>query len=659
MLSASAISKSFGDQVLFEKASFTIGPRDRIAMIGPNGSGKTTLFNILARRSRPDSGSLSVRKGTTVGFLEQNISPASQMLLLDNVLAGSTRVTGLAHRLQVIQEELAEAGAEEMNVLLSELGELQHRFEAAGGYDLEYEAKIVLGGLGFSEADFVRPVSQFSGGWLMRAELAKLLLINPDMLLLDEPTNHLDLESCLWFEDYLKSYQGAVMVTSHDRAFLNRLVERVFAIEQQKLLLHRGNYDSYVQTRQRELEVLEATAERQERKVQQEMRFIERFRAKNTKATQVQSRLKKLEKMERVVAPRTSRKIHFSFPEPPRSGEEVITLSHVRKAYGENVVYRDLNLVLHRGDRVALIGHNGAGKTTLLRMLAGVLPFEHGERRLGPGAREAYYAQYQLELLNPANSVIDELRTVATDQSEQQLRTILGGFLFSGDDAYKQVSVLSGGESSRLALAKMLTQRANMLLMDEPTNHLDIPSREILTDALEAYTGTLCFITHDRTLIREIANKIIEVREGRLVVFEGDYDSFLRWREAGVTSTASAKREPEQVQEAKSSRERQRERKRRDGELRNSYYRRRAPIERRISEIEQELPRVEKEAREADLLLADPNYYSDSTLVLETVERRRSLAERMSRLNEEWEQLYAELGGIRSEFEEQKGEIAV
>ncbi|HHE41654.1 MAG TPA: ABC-F family ATP-binding cassette domain-containing protein, partial [Dehalococcoidia bacterium] len=490
MLSATSISKSYGDRVLFKNVTFTIGPRDRIALIGPNGSGKTTLFNILARHIEPDSGSLSIRKGTTIGFLQQDIAGSSCQRLLDSVVAGSTRITGAAHRLRLLQQEMAEASGEELRQLMKELGDLQHRFEAMGGYDLEHEARIVLGGLGFKESDFVRPVSEFSGGWLMRAELAKLLLLNPDMLLLDEPTNHLDLESCLWFEEYLKTYQGAVMVTSHDRAFLNRTVDRVFALEQQALMVHRGNYDSYVESRKREVEILEATAKRQDRKIQQEMRFINRFRAKNTKATQVQSRVKRLEKMERVVVPRTSARMHFSFPEPRRPAEEVATLSHVYKAYGDNVVYRDLSLTLRRGDRAALVGPNGAGKTTLLKMLAGVLPFERGQRKLGDHVQTAYYAQHQLELLTPSNTVIDELRTAARDQTDTQLRTILGGFLFRGDDVFKKVDVLSGGEKSRLALAKMLTQRANLLLMDEPTNHLDIPSREMLSDALASYSGT-------------------------------------------------------------------------------------------------------------------------------------------------------------------------
>ncbi len=656
MLGISDISKSYGDQTLFSAVTFNMGARDRIAIIGPNGSGKTTLFGIIAGNVLPDSGSVNMQRGTTIGYLEQEIRPSSERQLLDDVANASTRISKLAHKIQVLQEELAGGvDGESLKELLHELGELQHSFEFAGGYSAEHEARAVLSGLGFVESDFHRPLTDFSGGWLMRAALAKLLLLSPDVLLLDEPTNHLDLESCIWFERYLGSYRGAVLVVSHDRAFLNRVVSKVLAIEQGKCIFHRGNYDSFVIARKKEIEVTEATAKRQNLKIKKEMRFIERFRAKNTKATQVQSRMKQLTKMERVVIPRATRKMQFSFPEPVRSGERVITLNHILKSYDANVVYRDLNLVLNRGDRVALVGPNGAGKTTLLKILAGVLPFDKGERKLGHNVITAYYAQYQLELLDPTNNILTELQSVAQDEPEQKLRRILGAFLFSGDDVYKKISVLSGGEKSRLVLTKMLIQSANFLLMDEPTNHLDIASREILADALEAYRGSLCFITHDRTLIRQIANKIIEIRDGNLQVLTGNYEDYLNWKESLGQGVSKISEVPMSLAIGKgATNNRLRQRKLIEGELRNKYYRESAPTRKRIAEIEAELSELEAQFREVESLFSDEDHYGCSAQVIATIEKHHGLKEIISSLIEEWERLSIELERMKREFEKAK-----
>jgi ATP-binding cassette subfamily F protein 3 len=511
-------AKSYGGRVLFRDLSWRLAAGERVGLVGPNGAGKTTLCRVLTGLEDLDAGQVTRSRDSTIGYLPQEAASAPAGSVFAEALRGFAEVWAIEHEMNEVAHALATAADD---ALTARYGDLQHRFEALGGYRLESQARAILGGLGFADAEVMRPLAEFSGGWRMRAALARLLLLRPSLLLLDEPTNHLDLESLAWLETFLTTYEGAVVVVSHDRYFLNRMVTSIAELGPAGLTVYPGDYDEFLAEREARRALLEARARNQAKQVAEIERFIERFRYKATKARQVQSRVKMLERLERVERPEQGREIRFRFPEPPRTGRRVIALRDVHKAYGEKIVYAGVDFEVERGDKVALVGLNGAGKSTLLRMVAGVLPFESGERILGSHATVHYYAQHQLDALDPARTALEELEAAAPDLTQTRLRTILGAFLFSGDAVDKRVAVLSGGEKARVALARMLVRPAALLALDEPTNHLDLVSREVLEEALVAFPGTIVFISHDRYFINRVATRIVEVEAGVLTPYLG------------------------------------------------------------------------------------------------------------------------------------------
>ncbi len=627
MLSITNISKSYGPRLLFTDVSFSIVKGDRVAIVGQNGVGKTTLLSIILGNEEADTGEIALVRGTTVGFLPQEaITLEGNRTVLEVAISVTDEHAELRRKISELEKN-GERDTENYRKICQ-------RYRELGAYELEPKAAKILRGLAFREADFDRPVSSMSGGWMMRAYIARLLVMQPDLLILDAPTNHLDLETLLWFQTYLHTYPGAILMISHDRTFLNALVGSVLELRNKHLQRFRGNYDSYLEQRKALVAQQWAAYKNQQQQIATLQRFVDRFGAKATKAAQAQSKLKQIERMDIVEAPENDEKtMDIDFPQPEPSGQRVLTLENVYYAYGDLVVYQDLNLTIERGERIVFIGPNGAGKSTLLKILASVLTVQQGKRTLGHKVTCGYYSQNRLDMLTPENTVLEEAMSIPNPPLEVTVRSVLGSFLFSEDDVFKKVSVLSGGEKSRLALVKILLNPPNLLLMDEPTIHLDIASSDVLIDALKQYGGTLVFISHDVTFIRALAQKVLHISAGKITPYAGGYDYYLQKNAVADERQGLFNARPEETKDD-SGNLTTREQKKLENQKRREETLRKREETMRLNRLEREIMALETKIQELTAQLEDPTVYSDHLALRklndELTELQTALAEKYS-----------------------------
>ncbi len=641
LLHARALSVRYGPKVLLDGASFALGHHDRAGLIGPNGSGKSTLLKILAGQLEPDGGAVQLVRKARAGYLPQELSELPPGSVLDGVLASVPGRSWLQARLAAAEAALAQAVTEEEQVELGgELAELHEQLAHHEELYGRHRAEEILGGLGFARPELLRPASELSGGWKMRAALAALLLQDPELLLLDEPTNHLDVPTLEWFDSFLRHSRKALLLVSHDREFLDRQIDRVLSLEPEGLRAYAGNYERYLELRAAEEERLAAQAEKQSRRRAQMQAFIDRFRAKATKARQVQSRVRLLEKEEIVQVREERATVRFRFPEAPRSGREVARLERVSKSYGATSVFRDLSAQVLRGDRTAVIGLNGAGKTTLLKLLAGEIEPDAGTVVPGHNLVTGYFAQHHTERLDAERTILEEVHGLVPTQPQSWVRGVLGSFLFSGDEVDKRIGVLSGGERARVALARLLVVPSNFLLMDEPTNHLDLDSSEALIDALTRYEGTLLFVSHNRSFVNGLATRIWEVRDGGIDAQPGDLDDWSRRRAEQTASEVQAGSSRPAPQGVQARRERALQREQRDKVL--------GPIKRAVAELEQRIAQLEQEKKAAEAQLADPALFSDPARSTPLITAYRDASRKLEELYARWEHKSEELAAAES-----------